>query len=223
MLLLIMLAVLKIEPLNLRYEGLKSYLIKVEYSIAGIERMEWFIFVVLLLFSLKGIVPVILPVSACCFISGIILSMRAAFVVNIFGVGLMMTIGFLRGRFMGGGTMYKGIKRKKKLAEYIEKYAMSNPLILLAVRAMPGVPLNTVSRIYGMLGFTFPEYLLISLGGFAPRIIVYSMLGSNIFDPFSPSFILPVSALLIFSSAALLIFDAIVAKNVQREGREEAA
>lgn len=218
---LLMLAVIEIEPINLWYERLRDYLVQIEYKIASIDELGWFVVVVLLLFTLKGAIPIILPVSACCFISGIILPVFSAFLMNLAGVCLMMVVGYWRGRLTGAGAVYKqSIRRSPKLSEFIEKNALDNPIILFIVRMLP-TPLNTISRLYGSLKFNFWEYTLISLGGFAPRIIIYSLLGSNIFDPFSPQFIIPVSVLLILSGIALLIFDFIIVRNSQKEKMKE--
>ncbi|MCR4926219.1 MAG: VTT domain-containing protein [Clostridiales bacterium] len=223
-LVLIMFAVNRVQFISEWYQGVKTYLLNFEYKIASIQNLGWFVVAVLVLFSLKGAVPIIFfPVSACCFISGIILPVFSSFVLNLSGVALMMIVGYWRGRFMGGGKMYKGIQRHEKLFEFINKNALDNPIILWVLRMVPGVPLTMVSRIYGTLNFNFWEYILFSLGGFAPRIILYSILGSNIFDPFSLAFIIPVSLLLILTGIALAIFDIIIIRNAQKEENNNIA
>jgi uncharacterized membrane protein YdjX (TVP38/TMEM64 family) len=50
----------------------------------------------------------------------------------------------------------------------------------------------------------------LSVLGFLPRVVLWSFVGSNIFDPFTPTFMAPIIVLLIISGISLLIWDAVL-------------
>lgn len=67
--------------------------------------------------------------------------------------------------------------------------------------------MNTVSRLFGSLNITYWEYIFISVGGFSPKIVSYTIIGRNVYDPLSPSFIVPIIVLLLISAVSALILN----------------
>lgn len=147
------------------------------------------------------------------------------FVINMAGICIQMIIAFFRGRFFGGGNVHKLLNKYEGTRQILEKKTSTHALLLFAFRIVPFTPMNTVSRLYGSMEIGFWEYLLISMGGFAPRVVSYTMMGRNVFDPLSPSFIVPIIVLLVISGVSALILNLILdraAKNTKEKTGEKA-
>lgn len=76
--------------------------------------------------------------------------------------------------------------------------------MLFALRLIPGFPLGSVSRIYGSLRFPYWRFILLSAAGFAPKLLSYTFMGTNVFDPLSSAFLVPLMIVLTISGASLL-------------------
>ena len=66
------------------------------------------------------------------------------------------------------------------------------------------MPVNSVSRLYGTTEIPYGRYMLISVLGFTYKLFSYTIIGRNVFDPASASFIVPLILLFIFSGIVLL-------------------
>ena len=58
--------------------------------------------------------------------------------------------------------------------------------------------------------FDFKKYLLLSVLGFLPKLISYSFIGRNVYDPFSMAFILPIVILLLLSGLSVFGINAMI-------------
>ena len=111
---------------------------------------------------------------------------------------------------MGEGTINFALKKYPAILSAMEEDGKGNPIILLALRMVPSLPINTISHFYGSLEYSFPKYMLLSLGAYIPKLISYSFIGNNVYDPFSASFFVPMIVLLVFTGICLLILRTIL-------------
>ncbi|MCD7828805.1 MAG: hypothetical protein LUG85_09780, partial [Clostridiales bacterium] len=96
--------------------------------------------------------------------------------------------------------------RKSRIARnIIESEGRGNPWVLLIFRVIPGFPVNSISKLYGAMNFPYWKYILISVGGYLPRLASYIVIGRNVSNPFSLKFSVPLILLCVFSGLALLI------------------
>ena len=182
-------------------------------------RNRWIALIaVVVLFFLRAWVP-FFPISAICLITGAMFPMPYSFLINMGGIVLMNSMAYNRGVRQGGGAFQKFMAKYDGAWELVEHYGRGNPLLLFLTRLTPIVPLNSTSIVYGSLRFPFLEYSFISLGGFAPRLIGYTYIGRNVFNPFSFRFIGPVVALLILSGAIILSINKVLAR-IKREKKQ---
>lgn len=86
----------------------------------------------------------------------------------------------------------------------MEKSGGVNMWMLLALRLVPGFPISGVSKVYGSMKFPYWKFILLSSVGFAPKLISYTFIGTNVYDPLSPAFLVPIITLLIISGISLL-------------------
>ena len=75
------------------------------------------------------------------------------------------------------------------------------------LRFVPVAPVGTVSKAYGATDMAYLPYVGLSVLGFLPRIISWSVVGCNIYDPFTPGFLAPFIVLSIISGISLLLLD----------------
>ncbi|MDR2753290.1 MAG: VTT domain-containing protein [Oscillospiraceae bacterium] len=157
---------------------------------------------VLLLYALKSIVP-FFPISVMCFITGATLPIFMSFSVNILGLIILLSIKYWWGRRRGGGQLRRLLGLNKDVSAFLQRDSKSKPWLLFVFRVVPSFPVNPVSQIYGAMGFDYADFVLISLLGFLPRLISYSIVGSNAFDPLSVPFLIPL--VIIFTLSGILV------------------
>ncbi|NMP37754.1 MAG: VTT domain-containing protein [Clostridiales bacterium] len=196
----------KIDIIRIRYEDLQATLLEFEVFITSLPRKWLVILAILLVFALKCFVPII-PLSAMFIMSGMVFKVQYATLINIAGFILLMSIRYAWGCKVGSGQAGRLLKKSELLTELLKLEENGNGVMLFLFRLIPVIPVNTVSQLYGSLNFNYEKYLLISLLGFAPRIISYSVIGRHVYDPFSVGFLLPIIILLLISGIALLIFN----------------
>ena len=93
---------------------------------------------------------------------------------------------------------------KEKLKNLIQQDGSGNPALLIALRLLPGVPINGISGIYGSFDFGYGSFVALSLIGFMPKLISFTLVGGNIYDPLSAGFIVPIMLLAFFTGVSLL-------------------
>lgn len=221
--LVILLALLQVEPLKSWYADMQEWLIDFENRVTSIENKNVVFLVILTLFCIKGFIP-FLPISTLCFMTGMVFPGFSAFLINMLGVALQMSIAYFKGRLFGGGNVHKFLNKYEGTRQVLEKKASAHTLLLLAFRLVPFVPMNTVSRLFGSMEIKYWEYIFISIGGFSPKIVSYTIIGRNVYDPLSPSFIVPIIVLLLISAVSALILNFALdaaAKNSKSKEKEK--
>lgn len=219
---IILMVSLRYENLWVWYEKYNEALRSLEKYILSIEPQWLFVAVIGAVYLLKTFVP-ILPLSTICFITGVVLPTYLAIQVNLGGVILIMTIRYYWGKYRGKGATWYFIKKNTTLRELIEQEGSGNPWLLFALRLLPLAPLNSISRLYGAMDFGYTNYMIISLLGFLPKLISYTIIGRNVYDPFSAAFLTPIILLLLISGLLLLSLNAVwsfVRKNVKFQKRK---
>ena len=181
---------------------------------------KWLVLVaVLFLFCLKAFVPI--PIPTICLISGIVFPSQVSFIINVVGVSMLMTIKFFWGKRFGPGAVSKLYKKNEAVTNVLEsKEGRGNPWLLFGLRIVPYAPLNMVSQIYGSMNCEYDLFMIISLLGFLPKLLSYTLIGQNVFNPFSLAFILPIVILFFISGVSLIGFNFLLeAIQKQKSGK----
>ena len=198
-----LLAVMQIEELNRWYETWQQQLVLMEERIASMGNRGLIVLIVMLLFTLKSVFPPI-TIPAICLISGMVLPWYFALLVNIAGVAWLMTIRYFWGRRFGGGSTIKLVRQNEIVCSLLESKGTGNPYMLFVFRLIPAFPVNSISRLYGAMQFRYRDYIFISLAGFMFKIVSYTIIGRNVFNPLSASFLLPIILFSFFSGCVLI-------------------
>ena len=215
----ILLFSLQFEGLWKWYNHFRDKLFEIETEIASLENLWQFFFAVIVLFLVESVVP-IYPISSVCFLSGIVLPMYYSIPVNVIGFSVTVTARYFFGQKTGAGNAWRLIRKNIKLRRMIQQDGRGNPALLILLRMIPFMPVNSISRIYGSFDFGYWRYLLLSIIGFMPKLISFTFVGRNIFDPFSAGFLLPVMVICFIAGISLLSVDGIriaVEKIIKKE------
>ncbi len=202
-LLIILMFLLQFEDLWRWYDITQVKLANLETRISEIPQKGLFIAAVLSLFFLKVIVP-IYPTSTVCFLSAVVLPLYLAIPVNIAGLCIMFTCKYFWGFRFGGGMAWRMVSKVDRLRRLIQRDGNGNPWLLVMLRLVPGTPLNAVSSIYGSMNFGYRSFVLLSVAGFLPRLVSYTIVGRNVYDPLSISFLLPLTILFMLTGVTML-------------------
>lgn len=220
-----LLILVQIDEVEVWYNTWQQKLAEFEERIAAIQEWWLFVAVVFLLFTLKSVFPLI-TIPAICLTTGVVLPGYAAIIVNLIGVAWLMTIRFFWGKRLGGGGAKRIIRKNAEIREFLERDGSGNPYMLFLFRLIPSFPVNSVSQLYGAMDIGYVEYLLISLGGFSYKLLLYTIIGRNVYNPLSASFLLPIIIFLLVSGSMLIglnyIVDLIVRFKEKRSGSEES-
>lgn len=164
---------------------------------------------ILLNYAVKAVIPWF-PISCICVVSGVLFSWYYAIIINTIGLIILFSIKFLWGRKFGGGNAEKILRKYDSVYNFIDKSKTGSPMVLFVLRFMPNIPVNSVSGLYGATDISYVTFILTSLGGFAYKLFTYTVIGRNVFDPASASFIIPFIALAVFSGTALLAISGMI-------------
>ncbi len=194
---------LQFEELWHWYTQIKNSLAMLEQYILHIDITGLFVAAVLLLFLVKSVIP-IYPTSTVCFITGAVLPMYLAIPVNVIGFAVLLTVRYYWGKRFGAGNAWKVISKTDTLRRLIQQDGRGNPALLVALRLIPAMPVNSISGIYGSFDFGYVRFLLFSIIGFMPKLISFTFVGRNVFDPLSSGFLVPIMLLLFFTGISAL-------------------
>ena len=164
---------------------------------------------ILLNYTVKAVIPWF-PISCICVVAGVLFSWYYAIIINIAGLIILFSIKFLWGRKFGGGNAEKILRKYDSVYNFIDKSKTGSPLVLFILRFMPGVSVNSVSGLYGGTDISYGKFIFVSLGGFAYKLFTYTVIGRNVFDPASASFIVPFMMLSVLSGIALMAISGVL-------------
>ncbi len=157
----------------------------------GIEGggMVMAIFIALLLFAIKGVVMFI-PLSGLYLAVGAVMNDEIiAFIVNLTGIVICLSIAYFNGTKI---TMEraKEIYRKFPKIKMLDDFESENSLLFsFLIRIFGIVPCDVVSMYCGIKKIPYKEFLLGSVAGMIPGLILTGIIGANITNPLSVPFL----------------------------------
>ena len=125
----------------------------------------------------------------------------------------IFVINYFWGKFTGGGVAIKKLEKYDNVREMMAHHGKTKLGVLVALRLVPSVPINLVSKTYGGMKYPLYDFLVASLLGFFPKIWTYSVMGGNISQPFTWKFMGPIIVLLILSVITTLIVNITLEKR----------
>ena len=171
-----------------------------------------FMLISLTVFAVKGIVMFI-PLTGLYLAVGLLSgNIPIGICINIIGAIICISIAFFNGRKLGKDKYQEILSEYPKLKE-IEDANNSNRYILtVLVRAIGILPCDMVSMFFGAKGIRYTDYLLGSMTGMLPGLLLTSLLGYSIKDPSSPRFIISIIFRSLMSIVSFAIYTAYLKK-----------
>ena len=215
--LLVLTFLMQINDVSSAYD---EVLERLEAAVASIPSKWLVILVIFLIYIGKVLIP--LPITAVCVIAGMVFPTPIAVAVNFAGMTLLMTIKFYWGKHLGGGTIHKILTRYDNVRRMMESGKRSTDWILVLFRLVPYFPINSISQLYGALEYDYWKFILLSLLGFTPKIISYSMIGRHVYNPFSLAFMLPIVIIFTISGVSILAVNKFIDIVVNNKNKKTA-
>lgn len=193
--------------LEVRFDTLISWLEQIDDAIVQLDSTVEIMICIFALYIAKCQLPI--PMGFLCVISGIVFPMLQAVVINIVFCSFFFTVKYVEGKFIGGGWtgMILGIRQLHFVRDWIQFKGTGNPYVLFVSRLVPTIPLGMVSKYYGSMKYDFVYYTILSLLGFAPRLFIYTKIGSSIYNPFSVQFIVLLMVVVAFTGISVMTFN----------------
>lgn len=161
------------------------------------------VLLILVNFVLKALIPWF-PIVCLCVVSGVLFEWYYALLINLAGLIILFTIKFFWGKKFGGGNAEKILSKYDTAHNFIDSSKLGSGLVLFVLRLVPCMPVNSVSCLYGTTYIPYWQYIVISVLGFTYKLFSYTLIGRNVFDPASASFVVPLIILLFFTGLVLL-------------------
>ncbi len=171
--------------------------------IMGLENRYLIVIAILVVYVLRGILPI--PFPFILMMTGVMFKPVNAIILNTIGTTVVLLITYYWGKITNGGVAIKKLEKYDNVREMMSHHGKTKLGVLVALRVVPSVPMNMVSKAYGGMKFPLDGFIVASLLGFFPKIWVYSVMGGNIAQPFTWKFMGPIIFLLILSGVATLI------------------
>ena len=210
---------LQTGTLQLRYAEFQNRMYEFQLSVASLDN-KWLILIIIeLLFALKSVLP--LPVSLMFVLSGMVFPYSYAVLINAVGMLILMSIKYLWGFRFGAGKIEKKLLGYQPVQKILNKpYGVG--LVLFLSRMIPWVPLNKTSQFYGALKYPFDRYTYISILALVPKLLIYSVIGRNVYDPFSTKFLAPLTMIFMAAGISLLILNRLFAGSGEKKNAASA-
>ncbi|MGN0527100.1 MAG: TVP38/TMEM64 family protein [Acutalibacteraceae bacterium] len=187
------------------WDSITSFFLSIEKFIGRYEK--WLaVIIILILFCSKAFLPIV-PFSVIFIGSGLVFSAPVAIILNLAGFALLVLINFKMGRRFGGGRAAKVLGRFDWLMSFMDFYGKGNPWMLFILRFIPFVPHGSVSKLYGASDMNTVKFVIISVVGFLPRLISWSLVGCNFTNPLTSQFFIPFIVLAFISGISSIIID----------------
>lgn len=202
--LIVILCLLQIDSVREKYEEYLYVLQDFEMRVAALQS-RWLILIVILLLFLLRSLSMMYPYPMIFIITAMVFPPYQSFFINLAGMAFTFAFRYYTGYEMGEGTINFALKKYPAILNAMDEDGKGNPIILLALRMVPSLPINTISHFYGSLEYSFSRYMALSVLAYVPKLISYSFIGENVYDPFSAEFFVPMIVLLIFTGICLLV------------------
>ena len=177
-----------------KYRDLQN--IDVRVLLAGISSFPVKILVLMGVYAVKGLTLVV-PASLIYIATGMSISpVWLAIILNMVGIAIEVSITYLMGLILGGPYVTKKLKKTKygeKLLEINEKHGKAGVFIT----RIAFMPIDFCSLFFGSMRVRYVPYLLMSLGGILPRVVLFTILGDKVYDLIPMRVIVPVAVALI--------------------------
>lgn len=186
-----------------KYRAYTIWLSNLEIKIASISNIWMLILCILLMYFIKTVYP-LYPISILSMATAMVFDVPHAIAINSAGMLILFTIRYMTGIWSGGGNLQKLVRKNVWITKFVEgSDGRGNSWLLLGCRATPAMTINNISQLYGAMGFPFVRFILISYSGYLPKMLFYVVIGSNVSNPFSLGFSIPLTIMFLLTGVSM--------------------
>ena len=169
----------------------------------------------MLMLYLFKTVSVIFPYKVLQLTVGMQFSLIPDFFINLIGSAISFAIGYLMGRIYGTEAVKRIVEKNKKLSLLIQRQSSNIVFFSFFLRTLLFLPLEAVSMYFGTVKADFKKYMLGSILGMLPNIVISTIMCDNISKPASPAFFVSVVLFILISVIAVIWY----AKYIKKEDK----
>ena len=169
----------------------------------------------MLMLYLFKTVSVIFPYKVLQLTVGMQFSLIPAFFINLIGSAISFAIGYLMGRIYSTEAVKRIVEKNKKLSLLIQRQSSNIVFFSFFLRTLLFLPLEAVSMYFGAVKADFKKYMLGSILGMLPNIVISTIMCDNISKPASPAFFVSVVLFILISFIAVIWY----AKYIKKEDK----
>lgn len=147
-----------------------------------------------------------LPVVLLYISSGLLFSPAEAIGLNLLGLWIASSLPFYAGRFYGAGLAEKFYLRYPRSRSFLRVDAKKGPLLAFLLRICGVVPMELGSIILGACYPFYWPFILATILGLLPKMLAYTFLGSTIYTPTSPGFVISLIASVLITIGSALLY-----------------
>lgn len=136
-------------------------------------------FVLLGFFALKSM-SFVFPLTALFIAAGAVYPLPIAIIINIFGITVCFSIPYIVGRLAGEDAVEKISHKHKNLRKLIRYTNRNNLFASYLTRAVIIVPCDVGSILHGALKTPYKPYIIGSILGIMPELLVQTYIGDQI-------------------------------------------
>ncbi|QEC42037.1 TVP38/TMEM64 family protein [Pseudobacter ginsenosidimutans] len=98
-------------------------------------------------------------------------------VISLVGVFASSSFGYMIGRYLGRATVNRfiGVKTQERISNFIKDYGVP----AIAITRLSSLSNDSLSFVTGMLRMSYVKYILATLGGITPLIVLLALYGRN--------------------------------------------
>lgn len=160
--------------------------------------------VLLFLYALKS-VTVIFPISALQVAVGHLFDPLPAFLLNLLGLVITLTLPYSIGKKKGASFIERKIQKYPRVQMIAENQKKSPLFLSFFLRVIGCLPGDLVSMYLGACRIPYPTFLLGGLLGSVLHLVAYTVLGDSISEPGSPQFWISLGITVVLSIGTWLI------------------
>jgi len=143
--------------------------------------------VLLLLYALKS-VTLVFPIAVLEIASGHLFPVWAALLINFIGILIDLTIPYWIGHFSGMEAIQKLMVKYPKFEAILDCQKNNSFFLCFFLRIIGGLPADVVTMYFGATGTEFWKNVIGGAIGILPKMTLYTVWGSCIQEPGSPTF-----------------------------------
>lgn len=199
-----------------RYQKYLTFLIDFEDMVSALGSKWLVVIVIFLLYILRSLTPAY-PYMMLYIMTGMVFEPVWSLLINTLGMVFNVTFRYYTGIVMGESWMNRALRSNPIIGSAFEAEGRANPFVLFTLRFVPIIPFNTLSQLYGSFEYPFWRYTLISIATIFPRLVTYSFIGYNVYDPLSVSFFVPLIVLTILSGSSFFLLRGVLAISYKKK------